>query len=108
MQVHKPPKNGLLRLKLNEPLPILIGPPCGTSILLPKRISAFAEIFVKGAIPILLGAALWTSVLFPKRVSAFTNGVLKTNFCFRIALHIVAVRRHLAASTNVDSSGQAS
>src|SRR5471032_1830954 len=86
--------HNLLCLKPNESLPIFIGTPCGTSILLPKCVSAFTQMFVKSAMPILFGAAFWTPVLLPKRVSAFTNGSLKTNFCFGIALQVVAVRGH--------------
>src|SRR5471032_1947225 len=96
-----------LRLEVANPVPVVVGTPVRTSILNPEYMSPLPQMLLQRAMPVFLCASGRAPVLFPQKVGSLANALLKAQFRFRTARHVIAVGSHLAAPTDVDSGGKA-
>jgi hypothetical protein len=63
-------------------MPVFIGTPFGTSLLLPQHVGTLTEMLVESTIPVLVRSPFWTAFLFPKGIGAFADGLFQAKFCF--------------------------
>jgi hypothetical protein len=77
-----PVLQGSVTLELTQPMPVFIGPPLGTSLLLPQHVGTLTEMLVESAVPVFVRSPFRTAFLFPKEVGTFTDGLFQAGYRF--------------------------